>query len=82
MDRNYAAYRYTTKLVLDNQDGFAALELHRTLSRDPADTAKRVARVVFWDAEGQFSIETFGADIPVDLAEDLVAEAKSVIRVG
>jgi hypothetical protein len=81
MDRNYARYRYTTKMVSDTREGFAALELHRTPGGDHAESAKRVARVVFWDAEGQFSIETFGGDIPVDLAEDLIAEAKAVIRV-
>jgi hypothetical protein len=81
MDRNYAAHRYTTKVVSDHRDGFTALELHRTLCRDPADSPKRVAQVVFWDAAGQFFIETFGEDIPVDIAQDLIAEAKSVIRV-
>jgi hypothetical protein len=69
MDRNDAEYRYTTKLVRDERDRFAALELHRTLGRDPAGIAKRVPRVVFWDAEGQLSIETFGTDISVDVAE-------------
>jgi hypothetical protein len=81
MDRNYARYRYTTKMVRDGQEGFAAVELHRALSGAPADSEKRVARVVFWDAEGQFSIETFGEDVPLDIAEDLIAEAKAQVRV-
>jgi hypothetical protein len=41
----------------------------------------RVARVVFWDAVGDFFLETFNTEIPVQLAEDLIAEAKATIKV-
>ena len=81
MEWDYAEHRYSTKLVADNRDGFAGLELHRTLRRDPADAPKRVAQVVFWDAAGQFFIETFGTDIPVAVAERLIAEVRSALAV-
>lgn len=40
----------------------------------------RVARVVFWDACGQFYVETFQTDVPLDIFEEVIAEAKTAIR--
>jgi len=77
MNREYGDARYTTSAVRDRKEGYAGLELHRTSKRD----TKRVARVVFWDASGQFFFETFDADIPLDIAEELIAEAKKTIKV-
>ena len=78
MDRQYSLCRYTTRLVHDNKEGNSALELHAT----PKDQdTKRVARVVFWDASGDFFLETFNAEIPVGVAEQLIAEAKASIKI-
>jgi len=78
MDRQHGIFRYTTRLVHDNQQGNAAVELHRT----PMDgNTILVARVVFWDAYGDFFFETFGAQIPVEVANQLIAEAKSSIKI-
>jgi hypothetical protein len=41
----------------------------------------RVARVVFWDAYGDFFFETFNADVRVKIAEQLIAEAKATIKI-
>lgn len=79
MDRDYAQHRYTTKVVGDDRAGYAGLELYQTLLRDPADGPRRVAQVIYWDAVGQFFIETFATDIPVTIAENLIAEARSLI---
>jgi hypothetical protein len=78
MDRQYGIFRYTTRLVHDNTEGHAALELHAT--RKDGDP-KRVARVVFWDAYGDFFFETFNADVPVVVAEQVIAEAKDAIKI-
>jgi hypothetical protein len=78
MDRQYGIFRYTTRLVHDDKEGNSALELLAT--RNDADM-KRVARVVFWDAYGEFFFETFESQIPVPVAEQLIAEAKSSMRV-
>jgi hypothetical protein len=37
--------------------------------------------LVFWDACGDFFLETFNADIPVKLAEDLISEARTTIKI-
>lgn len=42
---------------------------------------ERVARVVFWDAYGDFFFETFGTDVPAIVAEQLIAEARSSIKI-
>jgi hypothetical protein len=77
MNREYGNARYTTSAVSDRKEGYAALELHRAIK----DETRRVARVVFCDASGQFFFETFDADIPSDIAEELIAEAKKTIKV-
>jgi len=73
MDRDHARDRYVTALVNNNQDGFSSLELFCT--RD--GTRSRVARVIFWDAAGQFYLESFGpeTEIPLEIAEALIVEA-------
>lgn len=44
-------------------------------------TLDRVARVVFWDAYGDCFFETFGHQILVMIAEELMIEAKATIKV-
>jgi len=78
MDRQYSIYRYSTRLVHDNKEGNSALELHMTRKDGTVD---RVARVVFWDAYGDFFFETFGHQVPVKIAEELMIEAKETIKV-
>jgi len=41
-----------------------------------------VARIIFWDACGQFVLETFGAEIPLGIVEEFIAEAKAKIKTG
>ena len=77
MKRDYSNAHYTTSSVNDGKQGYAALELHRTIKGD----TKRVARIVFWDASGQFFVETFNADIPLEIIEDLIGEAKRTIKI-
>jgi hypothetical protein len=50
----YIRHRYTSQLVQDNKEGYFALELHAT--RKDGET-ERVARVIFWDAYGDFFFE-------------------------
>jgi hypothetical protein len=77
MNHEYGNARYTTSAVRDRKEGYAGLELHQTSKGD----TKRVARVVFWDASGQFFFETFNSDVPLVIVEELIAEAKNTIKV-
>ena len=76
MNRDYSNAHYSTLSVNDRKEGYAALELHRTIKGE----TKRIARVVFWDASGQFFFETFNVDIPLEIAEGLILEAKETIK--
>jgi hypothetical protein len=42
-------------------------------------TRARVTTMTFWDAMGQFFVETFG-DVPLEILEQLIQEAKGAIR--
>ena len=78
MDRIWAGYRYRTKPSEDLVDGWIALELFR----DDGRGAEPSARVTYWDAQGQFSIQMFVAEIPLGILEEFILEAKSTIRVS
>lgn len=73
---SWANMEYVSSLTSDDEEGWTALELTR---RD-GNRAERVARVVFWDAIGQFMLEMFTDEIPVTVIEQLIAEAKREIR--
>jgi hypothetical protein len=76
MKRDHGGAQYTTHSVADKKEGYAGMELHRTSK----SKTERVARVLFWDASGQFFIGTFNADLPVDIVEELIAETKAAIK--
>jgi len=80
MNRDYGQWHFTTAQVSDNKDGYAGLELYGKSLSKPAP-ARRVARILFWDACGQFYFETFETDIPLEIVEDLIVEAKTTIKV-
>ena len=77
MDLHFGQARYITRTVEDHKEGYAGLELHRTASGETS----RVARILFWDASGQFFIETFNNELPLAVIEGLIAEAKAAIRI-
>jgi hypothetical protein len=82
VDRRYGEFRYWTEPFSDRRDGCVGLRLYReTFDRDVLISAKRcVAEIVFWDAAAQWVIRTFkDLDIAVEVAEELIAEAKTVV---
>jgi len=75
MKQDHGGYVFTTTKIVDNQDGYFGLELHR--SHD--GKSQPVAKVVFWDAEGQYSVETMG-EVPLTILEELILEARNTGR--
>ena len=76
MNRKHGSSHYTTRPVQDDQEGWIGLELSRT----SGGHTEAVARILFWDAEGQFALEMNAAELPLVIVEELIAEAKSSVR--
>jgi hypothetical protein len=77
VNTSWAGIMYVSSLTHDDDEGWTALEL----TSHVGDRTERVARVVFWDAAGQFSLEMFTDELPLVIIEELIAEAKRKIVV-
>ena len=77
MDRQFADGRFWTVYVEDKTDGFAGLRLHR----ERLGKTTVAAEVIFWDAAGQYFVQTFNGDVPVEIIEAVIAEAKERVNV-
>lgn len=77
MDRQFAEAHYTSILASDLKRGGMGLELTRACRGQQSV----VAEVFFWDASGTFTVETFNSDVPVEIIEELIAEAKHRIPI-
>lgn len=77
MNKTWADIHYVTSTVKDDDEGWIALEL----TRRTKTSQERAARIVFWDAEGQFAFEMHAKEIPLSIVEEFIVEAKEMIRV-
>ena len=75
MNRKHGTATYWTQTVVDPQAGSAGLELYRETNGNK----ECAARLLYWDASGQFWFETFN-EIPLDVAEELIVEARRTIK--
>ncbi|MCG3181889.1 MAG: hypothetical protein BIFFINMI_04329 [Phycisphaerae bacterium] len=75
MNRKYGVATYTTRTVEDRRAGSAGLELYREVN----GRSECAASLVFWDAEGQFRLQTF-REVPLDIVEQLISETKQAIK--
>lgn len=73
MDRVHDTRKYKSSLIPWNESGSFGQKL--TCEVDGEFVV--VAKVVFWEAAGQFSVETIG-DVPLIVLEELIAEAKAL----
>jgi hypothetical protein len=87
LNRPFGRYRFWTDAPLTNaEEGYTALRLHREtfMGFDLQPAADRqaavVAEVVYWDAAGHYYQETFSGAVPLEIIEEFIAEAKTVIR--
>ncbi|ODA30312.1 hypothetical protein A6X21_00020 [Planctopirus hydrillae] len=76
MNQKHGIHRFWTEPIEVNcKAGNTTLRLYR-------ETENRVtvaAEVVFWDAVGQYYLETLNGDLPLEIIEELIIEAKNVI---
>ncbi len=72
MNREYRGARYTTLVASDIKRDGIGLGLHwHSGNQDNV-----VAEVFFSDANHSWTVNTFDCDIPLELLEDLISEAK------
>ncbi|REJ85834.1 MAG: hypothetical protein DWQ34_28320 [Planctomycetota bacterium] len=79
MERQFGDVYFETSYFEDQNEGCAGVRLHRTRAGAQPIVA---AEVVFWDASGQFFVETFNTDVPLEILERLIAEARERIDGG
>jgi len=75
MNRKHGAAMYSTQVVVDREAGSAGVELYREAN----GKKECAARLLFWDAAGQFEFQTFN-EIPLDVVEELIVDAKHTIK--
>jgi hypothetical protein len=63
-------------LTIRPRGGSASVELYRRVE----GTESRVAQIIYWDAVGQFFVEKFNDELPLEILEELIAEAKQSIK--
>ena len=76
MKKLWAGWEYITTTASDHTEGWTALEM----TRRKGASVERVARVVFWDAEGQFSLEMLVRELPLVVVDELIAEARATVK--
>jgi hypothetical protein len=75
MNHRYASAGFSSSVFENGRDGCTGIDLFHT----SGEHKQNIARVTFWDATGQFVLETYG-EVPLILVEDLIAEAKQTIK--
>ena len=77
MDIQHGHEHYWTTFVEDCKDGCAGFQLHRERFGHRA----LVGQTTYWDATGGFVFGTFGGeDVPVEIVEAAIAEAREKIK--
>ena len=76
MHRKHEDHLYTTRLTNDRKNGCAFLELCRTSNGEE----KLVAKIIFWDAAGQFFLESVVDELPLDVVQEFIVEARAAIK--
>jgi hypothetical protein len=71
MNRKHGVATYTTRALEDRKAGSTGLALYREIN----GKEECAAHLLFWDALGQFGLQTF-SEVPLDIIEDLIAETK------
>lgn len=73
---DFQGKRYTTVVASDLRRDGMGLELH--CNCDGTDSV--VAEVFFSDKDGSFTLTTFDCDVPLELVEELIEEAKARLK--
>ena len=72
MDREHKEARYTTLMASDIQRDGMGLELHWSVQGQDSV----VAEIFYSDADQTWTLNTFDCVVPLELIDELIAEAK------
>lgn len=75
MEFQWGGVPYWSTAFEDNVGGCMGMELHRTTD----GTTALVAKLTFWDATGQYWLETLGAELPLGVIDKLVTATRSLV---
>ncbi len=73
MKREYSHYFFDTEVEENSTEGWVAVKLFRTTGK----ARIHAASITYWDAMGQCSLNNFAGEIPLDIIEEFIAEAKA-----
>jgi hypothetical protein len=76
MFRDHKGIRYTTVVASDLVRDGVGLELHWHFDRQDVV----VAEIFASDKDGSWTLSTFGCDIPLEVVEEFVTEAKARLK--
>ncbi len=75
MNRRHGVYLFESAWVENQDEGWVGMDLYCTYE----GKKDRVARVIYWDATGEFTVETMVREVPLAILEALIVEAKATI---
>jgi hypothetical protein len=76
MESQFGRDRFSTALIEDHKHGFSGVRLYRQQETE----TRMAAEILFWDAMGSFTVQTFG-EVPLEIIESLITEAKKNVRI-
>lgn len=77
LNRQHGNDRFWTEHpAVDREAGSTTVRLHR----ETEIGVTVAAEVRFWDASGQYFLETLNGNVPLEIIEELIIEAKDLIR--
>jgi hypothetical protein len=75
MKVEHAGETYYTVYEENKVDGFVGCDLVCIMNND----VRVVAQIRYWDANGQLMLETINFDVPVEIIEEFIREAKATL---
>lgn len=75
MDTYWQTVHYTTLHRWSEDEGYDALELVGSIDGN----SKVMARIVYWDAQGQYYLEVSATEVPLHIIEELIRECRLVM---
>ena len=77
MDTQFARTRYLTSVFHNDADGCAGVDLWEVRE----DARIHVAKLIYWDAVGQYFLEPTKEEIPLQILNAMIRESTELVKV-